>query len=121
LKNNIISDIIDEQTACNSLKIKLTKNIKNNIFIQYPAVKKAYDSKVPHTMSEMLFWQQFFKSHYFHRKKDFSKINEPDMFELFEKNEILKSNEKISNDVDLSSNELLDEGYGTRAGLLLFC
>eukprot|EP01080_Neovahlkampfia_damariscottae_P001420 gene1420-12040_t len=116
LKNSIISEIIEEQTACNSLKIRLTKNVKNNIFIQFPAVKKAYNLKVvTNSMSEQLFWQQFFKSHYFHRKKDFSKIQEPDMFETFEKDEELKSNEKITPLVDLNSTDSLEEGYGIRA------
>ncbi|ORY05645.1 hypothetical protein K493DRAFT_310897 [Basidiobolus meristosporus CBS 931.73] len=49
------------------LQYTLTPEIIHGIFLQYPAVKRAYDDTVPDQLSEEDFWRRYFASKLFHR------------------------------------------------------
>ncbi|KAK9729663.1 RNA polymerase II transcription factor B subunit 1 [Basidiobolus ranarum] len=49
------------------LQYTLTPEIIHGIFLQYPAVKRAYDDNVPDKLSEEAFWRRYFASKLFHR------------------------------------------------------
>lgn len=87
--------------------------MKKNIFLQFPAVKKAYENKVPHEIPEKQFWIQFFQSTYFHRKKDFKTKEADRLFESFER-QITKQKDSIDINSDLTKNEECEEGFGIR-------
>ena len=50
-------------------KLKLTSETIHHIFLMYPAVKRAYEAKVPDELTEQEFWTKYFQSEYFTRDK----------------------------------------------------
>jgi hypothetical protein len=64
----ILSDFAVEEIG-REKKIVLNPEIISHIFDMYPAVRKAYDTNVPHVMTEEAFWTQYFRSAYFARDK----------------------------------------------------
>uniref|UniRef100_H3HDA4 BSD domain-containing protein n=1 Tax=Phytophthora ramorum TaxID=164328 RepID=H3HDA4_PHYRM len=62
----------------------LNAEVIHQIFIQYPAVYRAYQGQVPDKMTETEFWGAFFKSKYFHRDR---KAGHEDMFTKYEEKE----------------------------------
>uniref|UniRef100_A0A671NQC8 General transcription factor IIH subunit 1 n=1 Tax=Sinocyclocheilus anshuiensis TaxID=1608454 RepID=A0A671NQC8_9TELE len=113
-----LADIRPQTDGCNGLRYNLTTDIIESIFRTYPTVKQKYAENVPHNMTEKEFWTRFFQSHYFHRDR----IN-TGLQDIF--SECAKEDEKglksmvtqgVKNPmVDLLSLEdkTLDEGYGT--------
>lgn len=96
----------------------MTPSIIRQIFVLYPAVKKAYDANVPGNVSEEKFWTEFLQSLYFHRKS-VTKTTDQDLFEKFEAEEEKKAdlaleNVRVDKFVDLTSDLELGEGYGIR-------
>lgn len=87
--------------------------MKKNVFLQFPAVKKAYENKVPHEIPEKQFWIQFFQSAYFHRKKDFKTKEADRLFEVYER-QITRQKDSLDIQSDLTKNEISDEGFGIR-------
>jgi transcription initiation factor TFIIH subunit 1 len=61
-----------------TMVLKITKMIKNQVFVEYPGLKISFENNVPHKMKEEEFWKKFFKSHYFHRKTQ--KLEEDSIF-----------------------------------------
>uniref|UniRef100_A0A8C7G862 General transcription factor IIH subunit 1 n=1 Tax=Oncorhynchus kisutch TaxID=8019 RepID=A0A8C7G862_ONCKI len=115
-----LADIRPQTDGCNGLRYNLTSDIIESIFRTYPAVKQKYGENVPHNMTEKEFWTRFFQSHYFHRDR----IN-TGLQDIF--SECAKQDEKglksmvfqgVKNPmVDLLSLEdkSLDEGYGSNS------
>nr|XP_046208157.1 general transcription factor IIH subunit 1 [Oncorhynchus gorbuscha] len=115
-----LADIRPQTDGCNGLRYNLTSDIIESIFRTYPAVKQKYGENVPHDMTEKEFWTRFFQSHYFHRDR----IN-TGLQDIF--SECAKQDEKglksmvfqgVKNPmVDLLSLEdkSLDEGYGSNS------
>ncbi|KAJ3130369.1 RNA polymerase II transcription factor B subunit 1 [Nowakowskiella sp. JEL0407] len=52
-----------------NIKYTLTPDIVYSIFVQYPAVRAAYDANVPDKLSATEFWTRYFKSEYFHKSR----------------------------------------------------
>lgn len=112
-----LADIRPQTDGCNGLRYNLTSDIIESIFRTYPAVKQKYGENVPHNLTEKEFWTRFFQSHYFHRDR----IN-TGLQDIF--SECAKQDEKglksmvvqgVKNPlVDLLSLEdkTFDEGYG---------
>ncbi|XP_023675437.1 general transcription factor IIH subunit 1 [Paramormyrops kingsleyae] len=112
-----LADIRPQTDGCNGLRYNLTSDIIESIFRTYPAVKQKYAENVPHNLTEKDFWTRFFQSHYFHRDRISTGLQ--DLF-----SECAKQDEKglksmvvqgVKNPlVDLLSLEdkTLDEGYG---------
>lgn len=112
-----LADIRPQTDGCNGLRYNLTSDIIESIFRTYPTVKQKYGENVPHNLTEKEFWTRFFQSHYFHRDR----IN-TGLQDIF--SECAKQDEKglksmvvqgVKNPlVDLLSLEdkTLDEGYG---------
>ncbi|XP_048886445.1 general transcription factor IIH subunit 1 [Brienomyrus brachyistius] len=112
-----LADIRPQTDGCNGLRYNLTSDIIESIFRTYPAVKQKYAENVPHNLTEKEFWTRFFQSHYFHRDRISTGLQ--DLF-----SECAKQDEKglksmvvqgVKNPlVDLLSLEdkTLDEGYG---------
>ncbi|XP_063053799.1 general transcription factor IIH subunit 1 isoform X2 [Engraulis encrasicolus] len=114
-----LADIRPQTDGCNGLRYNLTADIIESVFRTYPAVKQKYAENVPHNLTEKEFWTRFFQSHYFHRDR----IN-TGLQDIF--SECAKQDEKglksmvvqgVKNPmVDLLSMEdkNLDEGYGSK-------
>uniref|UniRef100_A0A6Q2Y4A9 General transcription factor IIH subunit 1 n=1 Tax=Esox lucius TaxID=8010 RepID=A0A6Q2Y4A9_ESOLU len=115
-----LADIRPQTDGCNGLRYNLTSDIIESIFRTYPAVKQKYAENVPHNLTEKEFWTRFFQSHYFHRDRISTGLQ--DIF-----SECAKQDEKglrsmvvqgVKNPlVDLLSLEdkTLDEGYGSNS------
>ncbi|XP_030646126.1 general transcription factor IIH subunit 1 [Chanos chanos] len=113
-----LADIRPQTDGCNGLRYNLTSDIIESIFRTYPTVKQKYAENVPHNLTEKEFWTRFFQSHYFHRDR----IN-TGLQDIF--SECAKQDEKglksivgqgVKNPmVDLLALEdkTLDEGYGS--------
>ena len=64
------------------VKYNLNAEMIHQIFVQYPAVYRAYKAQVPDRMSETEFWSIFLKSNFFHR--DRGKTGHEDLFTKYE-------------------------------------
>lgn len=141
LKNNILPELLD-QSGCNKYVFRLTPDIKRNIFIQLPAVRKAYEATVPAQLQEKEFWLKFFQSTYFHRKipgstgiDDFDKQNTTtsgEQMDIIEKYSRIEENEirntmlpryiSVDSQVDLTKEEQVIEDeaeiFGTHDDVL---
>ncbi|KAJ1565048.1 RNA polymerase II transcription factor B subunit 1, partial [Nowakowskiella sp. JEL0078] len=60
----------------------LTPDLMYSIFVQYPAVRAAYEENVPDKISTTDFWQKYFTSEYFYqsRTSNIEKSNKSDPF-----------------------------------------
>jgi transcription initiation factor TFIIH subunit 1 len=65
----LLSDIKPSSSEGTDLKYTLNAEIIHSIFIQYPAVHRAYQDNVPDKISEKEFWTKYFSSQYFYRKR----------------------------------------------------
>jgi transcription initiation factor TFIIH subunit 1 len=65
----LLSDIKPSSSEGTDLKYTLNAEIIHAIFIQYPAVHRAYKDNVPDKISEKEFWTKYFSSQYFYRKR----------------------------------------------------
>ncbi|KAL4169786.1 hypothetical protein KRP22_010698 [Phytophthora ramorum] len=80
----ILTDLAADNEGGNVVKYNLNAEVIHQIFIQYPAVYRAYQGQVPDKMTETEFWGAFFKSKYFHRDR---KAGHEDMFTKYEEKE----------------------------------
>lgn len=53
----------------NRLKLNLTSELTQAVFIDYPAVERAFKEMVPSKISKEQFWQSFIKAQYLHHLK----------------------------------------------------
>ncbi|KAJ8322704.1 hypothetical protein BDV3_006971 [Batrachochytrium dendrobatidis] len=67
----------------NDLKYKLTPDIIHSIFIEYPAVHKAFQDHVPDKMTEKEFWGKYLASKYFHRNRTTAIKETEDLFDKY--------------------------------------
>ncbi|KAJ8333865.1 hypothetical protein SKAU_G00411840 [Synaphobranchus kaupii] len=112
-----LADIRPQTDGCNGLRYNLTSDIIESIFRTYPAVKQKYAENVPHNLTEKEFWTRFFQSHYFHRDRISTGLQ--DLF-----SECAKQDEKGLQSMVLQGvknplvnllcleDKSLDEGYG---------
>lgn len=63
LKRGRLVSILSDIDKCKT--IKMTPEIISSIFEMYPAVKRAYDDKVPTEYTEVEFWDRYFTSEYY--------------------------------------------------------
>ncbi|CAL5208987.1 unnamed protein product [Lathyrus oleraceus] len=70
-KNSLIFDTKPTSDGrINQVKFQLTPEIKHQIFTLKPAVHKAFLSFVPSKMSEVDFWNKYFRAEYLHSTKN---------------------------------------------------
>lgn len=67
LPSSSLADVRPIMGLSNAVKYKLTPAVIRQIFMEYPAVEKAYNASVPMHQSEVEFWTNYFKSQYFHK------------------------------------------------------
>lgn len=65
----MLMDIEGAKNADGSRRIDLTKEKRDQIFLMYPAVRKAFEAEVPLNKTETDFWVAYFQSEYFARDK----------------------------------------------------
>jgi BSD domain len=65
----MLMDIEGSKNADGSHRIDLTKEKRDQIFLMYPAVRKAFEAEVPLNKTETDFWVAYFQSEYFARDK----------------------------------------------------
>jgi serine/threonine protein kinase len=74
-KNTLVSRgrssmlLSDVQHSSFKVNFKLTADIIHEIFLMYPAVRKAFDIEVPLRLTEQKFWHQYFQSEFYTRDK----------------------------------------------------
>lgn len=100
--------LIEKADLKNKKKIQINAEIIQEIFTLNPIVRKVYEEKVPHELTEDEFWTQYFLSEYFTRdkahlqsetsRKGASHATTDDMFSRAEENEKLQKKlaEKLS-------------------------
>ena len=69
LSSAMLADVQPELTAT-SVKYTLTASVIEQIFLQYPLVKQAYQDHVPDRLSETEFWTKYFQSRYYRATRD---------------------------------------------------
>eukprot|EP01087_Luapelamoeba_hula_P024350 TRINITY_DN9235_c0_g2_i1.p1 TRINITY_DN9235_c0_g2~~TRINITY_DN9235_c0_g2_i1.p1 ORF type:complete len:816 (-),score=173.23 TRINITY_DN9235_c0_g2_i1:86-2533(-) len=69
MPSELLADVRPVMETCNAVHYRLTPTIIHQIFLEYPAVKKAYDEWVPDKLTEQQFWTKYFQSQYFHRDR----------------------------------------------------
>ncbi|KAG9296351.1 hypothetical protein G9A89_014943 [Geosiphon pyriformis] len=74
-RSSKVPDLQPTTEESGEMKIKITPQTIDNIFEQYPSIKKAYTQKVPHEISSEDFWRGFYASKYFHRNRTGIKQN----------------------------------------------
>ena len=87
--SNLLTDLTTQQDKDANgkvVKYNLNAEVIHQLFVQYPAVHRAYKAQVPDRMTEKEFWGTFFKSKYFHRDRQ-KKAGAEDMFTKFEEEE----------------------------------
>eukprot|EP01105_Mastigella_eilhardi_P025803 TRINITY_DN7157_c0_g1_i1.p1 TRINITY_DN7157_c0_g1~~TRINITY_DN7157_c0_g1_i1.p1 ORF type:complete len:606 (+),score=183.13 TRINITY_DN7157_c0_g1_i1:164-1819(+) len=66
MKNTLLADVRPvNEGSCNEVKYTLTKDIIRNIFLEFPAIEKAFQENVPNNLSEREFWIKYFESDHF--------------------------------------------------------
>jgi BSD domain len=65
----MLMDMEGTKNADGSRRIDLTKEKRDQIFLMYPAVRKAFEAEVPLNKTETDFWVAYFQSEYFARDK----------------------------------------------------
>jgi len=74
MPTELVADVRPSMETCNAVHYRLTPTIIHQIFLEYPAVKRAYDAWVPDKLNEKQFWTKYFQSQYFHRDRLNSKV-----------------------------------------------
>lgn len=59
---------IKRSATSSTFRFKLTPQIIQQIFEEFPSVKEKYNTYVPE-IDEATFWKKFFESHYFNRER----------------------------------------------------
>ena len=65
----MLMDMEGSKNPDGSHRIDLTKEKRDQIFLMYPAVRKAFEAEVPLNKTETDFWVAYFQSEYFARDK----------------------------------------------------
>lgn len=65
----MLMDVEGTKNPDGSRRIDLTKEKRDQIFLMYPAVRKAFEAEVPLNKTETDFWVAYFQSEYFARDK----------------------------------------------------
>ena len=79
------------------MNIKITPNDKENIFLMYPAVKKAYDNEVPDRYTEEEFWVLYFQSEFYNKDKAHDGLQSSSATDdIFSRYELLEKEKKIN-------------------------
>eukprot|EP01112_Ceratiomyxa_fruticulosa_P002564 TRINITY_DN1268_c0_g2_i4.p1 TRINITY_DN1268_c0_g2~~TRINITY_DN1268_c0_g2_i4.p1 ORF type:complete len:603 (+),score=102.14 TRINITY_DN1268_c0_g2_i4:1467-3275(+) len=94
-----------------SISFQLKPTDIHNIFVEFPAVEKAFHDLVPLKMKESEFWKKYIQAKYFQQEKA--------MFTKYEDQEREKENQKrkledLDPSVDISSEYQASDGYGLR-------
>ncbi|KAL6046693.1 General transcription factor IIH subunit putative, variant 2 [Balamuthia mandrillaris] len=69
MSSELLADVKPALETCNAVHYRLTPTVIRQIFVEYPAVKKAYEEWVPDKLSETEFWTKYFQSQYFHKSR----------------------------------------------------
>lgn len=78
----------DPSTNGSTKKIKMNMAKKHEIFVEFPAVERAFKALVPKKLSEVKFWENFFTSSMFRKDQASIGINKADeLFAPFEAQE----------------------------------
>eukprot|EP00741_Cyanophora_paradoxa_P022684 tig00021493_g21907.t1 len=132
MPNALISDLKPQQDTANKLHFRVTPEVIHAIFVETPAVHRAYLQNVPHKLSEKEFWTRYFQSKYFFRDRAsdaqdgtaggslsvanidpiFAKCLEEDTSALAM--ELKAKVRRLEPTVNLAADDRLPEGYGVR-------
>eukprot|EP00667_Euglena_gracilis_P016861 EG_transcript_17682 len=69
MRSSFFTADLPRTRASNHITFHLDKQIVADIFRELPQVKAAFMDRVPEKMSEVQFWEAFFKSHHFNRQE----------------------------------------------------
>ena len=98
-----------EKRMVNSIRLGVEE--MRQIFILYPAVHKAYETKVPLELSEEQFWRKYLESEYFHRDRGRigSHIGKAALMERLQAQKLKKEKEQKEQEEERKRKKLLEE------------